>query len=139
MGTWGADPFGNDTAEDFLAGLAPLSSSERLEFVVRAFKSALEETRSSSPDVLPEEVISAAAVVAANLPTGESFPWNEEVPGITQWLSSPVPAQVSALAIEALDASLPPDGWWWRSWFDDADRAEMKSSIERIKSVLRGN
>lgn len=139
MGTWGVNPFGSDTALDFLDELGQLSPQERLELVVRTLEVASGDAHPSTSAALPEEVISAAAVIAANLPSGESFPWNEEVSGITQWLPKPVPGRLCVLALEALKSALPVGGWWWQSWVDDVDRVEAKSALDRIKSALRGN
>lgn len=137
MGTWGVEPFDSDTALDFLDGLGALSAEERLESVVKTLESVLESARPESLETLPEEVISAAAVIAANLPSGEQFPWNEEVPGVTEWLPRPVPIRARTLAIEALEAALPLDGWWWRSWVDDAERVQAKTALDEVKRALR--
>ncbi|MFF4599873.1 DUF4259 domain-containing protein [Amycolatopsis sp. NPDC001319] len=137
MGTWGVEPFDSDTALDFLDGLGALTAGGRLELVVRTLESVLVNSRSESSETLPEEVISAAAVIAASLPSGEEFSWNEEVPGITEWLPKPVSLQVRTLAIDALEAALPVGGWWWRSWVDDAERAQAKAALDEVKRALR--
>jgi hypothetical protein len=137
VGTWGVEPFDSDTVLDFLDGLGALTAGGRLELVVRTLESVLVNSRPESSETLPEEVISAAAVIAASLPSGEDFSWNEEVPGITEWLPKPVSLQVRTLAIDALEAALPVGGWWWRSWVDDAERAQAKAALDEVKRALR--
>lgn len=146
MGTWGPEPFDSDTAADYLDDLGELSPPMRLDAIVRTLGSVPETPRETAPgdgvrrpaDALPEEVIAAAAVVAANLPSGERLPWNGEVAGITEWLPQPVPEAVRSLAIGALDAAVPAGGWWWRSWVDDADRDRAAGALDRLRAALGG-
>ncbi|WP_433381461.1 DUF4259 domain-containing protein [Streptosporangium sp. CA-115845] len=138
MGTWGAGPFDSDTALDLLDAVSGLPQSERLESIVGTLNSGMSEGPSAISSVTPEEVIAAASIVAANLPSGESFPWNGEVSGISEWLPKPVPAAVVETALRALDAALPSDGWWWESWIDASEKAQIQDSLEQIRSVLRG-
>ncbi|MFB7272453.1 DUF4259 domain-containing protein [Streptomyces sp. NPDC056244] len=137
MGTWGSGPFDSDTAEDFLDGLEGRSASQRMKVLDRTFRVAIEAGRSSSSSVLPEEVIAAAGVVVANTPAGYSLDWNEEYPGITEWLSKPVATSLALSAIQALEVTLPADGWFWRSWVDTSEREEAQAAIETLTSVLR--
>lgn len=80
MGTWGSGPFDNDTAEDTLEELDAMSQRHREETVSAVFRSAVRGAGSPSASVLPEEVIVAAAVVAANTPAGARVEWNEDYP-----------------------------------------------------------
>ncbi|WP_149552860.1 DUF4259 domain-containing protein [Streptomyces marokkonensis] len=137
MGTWGSGPFDSDTAEDFLDGLEEQSAPQRLAVVQSTFRSAVEGGGSSSSSVLPEEVMAAAAVVAANIPAGHSLTWNEEYPGITEWLAKPITQALASSAVRALEVVLPADGWFWRSWVDPQERSEAQAAIGRLQSVLR--
>ncbi|MDX3237101.1 DUF4259 domain-containing protein [Streptomyces sp. ME03-5709C] len=139
MSTFGSGPFDSDTAEDFLDELKVQPTAQRLAMVERTLRSGIETGGSTSPSVLPEEVIVAAAVVAANLSAGRSLPWNEEQPGITEWLTKPVEPALASSAVEALEATLPPDGWWWRSWVHTEDKAEAQEAINRLQAVLTGD
>ncbi|SPL97915.1 unnamed protein product [[Actinomadura] parvosata subsp. kistnae] len=87
--------------------------------------------------MLPEEVVAAAAVVAANVPAGSSFSWNEEYPDITEWLMKPIMPDLALTAIRALEMTLPADGWFWRSWVDAGEREEAQATIDSLRSVLR--
>ncbi|MEW1614375.1 MULTISPECIES: DUF4259 domain-containing protein [unclassified Streptomyces] len=137
MGTWGSGPFDSDTAEDFLDELQEQSAPQRLAVVENTFRSAIEGGGSSSSSVLPEEVMTAAAVVAANVPAGRSLAWNEEYPGIMEWLAKPITPALASSAVQALEAALPTDGWFWRSWVDAEERSEAQAAIDRLRSVLR--
>ncbi|GAA2067606.1 hypothetical protein GCM10009801_15120 [Streptomyces albiaxialis] len=138
MGTWGSGPFDSDTAEDFLDALEEQSAHQRLAIVERTFRSAVEGHGSSSSSVLPEEVMTAAAaVVAAHVPAGHSLTWNEEYPGITEWLAKPIAPALASSAVQALEVALPSDGWFWRSWVDAEERSEAQNAIDRLRFVLR--
>lgn len=137
MGTWGSGPFDSDTAEDFLDELEEQSAARRLAVVERTFRTAIGADGSSSSSVLPEEVMAAAAVVAANIPAGRSLAWNEEYPSITGWLAQPISPALASSAIQALEVTLPADGWFWRSWVDPDEKGEAQAAIESLRSVLR--
>ena len=136
MGTWGSSPFDSDTSEDFLDNLEGLPASQRLIMVETIFRSAIEAQGDANTSVLPEEVMAAAAVVAANTPAGRSLTWNEEYPGVTEWLAQPITPALAMSAIQALDMTLPADGWFWRSWVDDGEREEARAAIDHLRSVL---
>ncbi|MER5769292.1 DUF4259 domain-containing protein [Streptomyces sp. NPDC001985] len=137
MGTWGSGPFDSDTAEDFLDELEEQSAPQRLAVVQSTFRSAVEGGGSPSSSVLPEEVMAAAAVVAANIPAGHSLTWNEEYPGITEWLAKPIAQALASSAVQALEVALPADGWFWRSWVGAEEKSEAQVAIDRLRSVLR--
>lgn len=137
MGTWGSGPFDSDTAEDFLDEMEEQSAPQRLAAVEATFLSAIEGGASSSSSVLPEEVMAAAAVVAANVPAGRSLAWNKEYPSITEWLTKPITPALASSAVQALEAALPTDGWFWRSWVDTEERAEAQAAIDHLRSVLQ--
>ncbi len=140
MGTWGTTPFANDSALDLLESLVPASSAERLALVLRTLD-AEEQAGDGSEESgkrAPEEIISAAAVLAANLPTGAALPWNSWVPGITRWLTRPVPADTPARALAAIDAAVPDDDPWWGAWLDDADREQAGAALDQLRAALHG-
>ncbi|MFI7033578.1 DUF4259 domain-containing protein [Microbispora hainanensis] len=140
MGTWGSGPFDSDTAEDFLEELEDQSAMERLTTLQRIFGTAVEAPGSSTIEVLPEEVTAAAAVVAANMPTGRNLSWNEnEDYAITEWLDKPIPPDLAIAAAQAMEVTFPPDGWYWRSWKKDEDRTAAQTIMETLLSVLRAH
>ncbi|MEV5156394.1 DUF4259 domain-containing protein [Streptomyces werraensis] len=137
MGTWGSGPFDSDTAEDFLDAMERQSTAQRLEVIERTLRAAIEGAGSSTSSVLPEEVMAAAAVVAANVPAGQSLPYYEEYPSVTEWLAKPISPLLASSAIRALELTLPEDGWFWRSWVDSDVREEAQAAINRLRAVLQ--
>lgn len=136
MGTWGAGLFDNDTALDFLEVVGSMTPAGRLEHVVQTLRLSEGIGRSATPPVTIEEAIAAASIVAANMPGGEEFPWHDEVQKISDWLPKPVSNEVAASAVRALDAATPADGWWWRSWVDSTEKAQMKAMLEVVRGLL---
>ncbi|MFJ2953259.1 hypothetical protein [Streptomyces sp. NPDC087270] len=109
----------------------------RLEVVERTFRAAIEAGGGSTSSVLPEEIMAASAVVAANVPAGRSLPWNEEYPRITEWLTKPIAPLLASSASQALELTFPADGWFWRSWVDVGEREEAQAAIDSLRAVLR--
>src|SRR6266568_3807556 len=73
MGTFGTGPFSNDGALDLLDSLTGQPADQRREVLERIFFRVRDR-----PDLLgwkffPDEIVAAAAVVAASLPGGEGF------------------------------------------------------------------
>nr|WP_083977775.1 DUF4259 domain-containing protein [Herbidospora sakaeratensis] len=136
MGTWGASLFGSDSAQDFLDIVASMSESERLEHVIQIFEEADRSGDSSTAEVTPEEIIAAASIVAGSLPGGEFVLLSDDYEGLSDIAFSSVSPAVRDSALRALSSSIPPGGWWWNSWVDPEDRAQMEGAIERIRAVL---
>jgi alpha-glucosidase len=134
VGTWGTGPFDSDAAEDYVDALERMSASERLGALEEIFGRAAMAADDSWRE--PGELVAAAAVVAANMPLGTSLPLNEDYEEIPQWLVKPVPDELAASAIRALDAALPAGGWFWRSWTDEGDRIESETMVANLKAVL---
>ena len=136
MGTWGVSPFGSDSAQDLLDTVGAMPPAERLALVERTLASGVESGDSPSATVLPDEVIAAVAIVAANLPGGHGLPWNDDVAGVVDWLPRPLPSGLPDLAARALDSAAPPDGWWWRSWVEESDRRAARDAIDQVRAAL---
>ena len=133
MGTWGTGPFDSDAAEDYVDGLERLPAAQRTAVLARTFRRAIEAGGSERN---PGEVIAAAAVVAANMPSGATLSWNEDYEGISELLIRPISAEFARSAVQALDAALPADGWVWRSWVSDDDRHESEAMVNALKAAL---
>jgi hypothetical protein len=73
VGTWGLDPFDNDGAMDILGDLADASAMERLAAVTSAVEAAQLPVDEWSDQTQTDEVLAAVAMVAANVPGGQSL------------------------------------------------------------------
>jgi hypothetical protein len=73
MGTSGTGPFDSDGALDFLDGLAELPAGQRREVLERLFLVVRNAPEQLERTVFPDEVVAAAAVVAASLSGGASI------------------------------------------------------------------
>ncbi|PJE98286.1 hypothetical protein CUT44_08445 [Streptomyces carminius] len=135
MGTWGPGPFDSDTAEDYLDELEEKSASGRLVAVTTTFRATTEDGTSS--EILPEEVIAAAAVVAANLPAGASLEWSEDYSDVTDWLPKPVDPILASSAMRALENVFSENESFWRSWVNAEEREEARAELDRVKALLR--
>lgn len=135
MGTWGTGLFDSDTAEDYLDELEGRSASGRLAAVTATLRASSD--RGMSSRVLPEEVMAAAAVVAANLPAGAPLEWGEDYPGVVDWLPKPIDSTLASSATRALENAFSGNDSFWRSWVSEQDRAEARAELERVTALLR--
>src|SRR5215475_15861231 len=138
MGTFGTGPFSNDGALDLLDELARQATDQRRELLGRIFSRVQDQ-----PDLLgwkffPDEVVAAAAVVAAGLPGGE---------GIRQWLADHrydagtilLPAadpEVNASAFEALLLVAGRDGPWHAGWSDPETAAQARQTTDQLAAIF---
>lgn len=73
MGTFGAGPFDSDAALDLLDELADRSKGDRPAALARMFTSVTGNPQLLWREYFPDQVVAAAALVAASLPGGESI------------------------------------------------------------------
>lgn len=125
MGTWSTGPFDGDSSEDFADELERMTPSERRAELEKVLQEAVE---AGAETELPDIVIAAVAVIAANLPGGDEVTaeWAEDYPDMPQWL--PEPAGLPQLALRALGTALPAESWYWLSWVDADERAEAEEN-----------
>jgi alpha-glucosidase len=138
MGTFGTGPFDNDGALDLLDELASQPADRRRERLERLLFRVQDR-----PDLLgwkffPDEVVAAAAVVAASLPNGE---------GIRQWLADHgydagtilLPAadpELNASAMEALLLAAGRDGPWHAGWSDPETAAQARQTTDQLAAIF---
>ena len=137
MGTWSASPFGSDSALDLLDQFSDVEEGQRAEFLEQIFRAGLSGPADGAiGKVLPDEVIAAAAILAASLPGGQEFPWNQDVDDILLPSVSRSGFELPVLALRALRHVIPDGGWWWRSWKDERDAEQMRAALNQIEGVL---
>ncbi|WP_127505144.1 DUF4259 domain-containing protein [Actinoplanes solisilvae] len=140
MGTFGTGPFSSDGAMDFLEELAERPPSQRAEALKRTFLLAKERPDLLGRDYFADEVVAAAAIVAATLPGGRQF--DERLDSLVE--NDIVPdgrlnASASELASVALEALLfvgAPQGPRLQGWKNDTDAAEARDTIAALSQVL---
>ncbi|WP_017539022.1 DUF4259 domain-containing protein [Nocardiopsis halophila] len=137
MGTWGTGPYDNDTADDFLDELEGMASGDRLLKIVDTFRAAIAAEGRRSSAVLPEEVLAAGGVVAANLSPDLRILQSEDHPGIDSWLDGSASRATAALAVEALQAAFGENGRFCESWVDGRSRTEAEADYRSLLAVLR--
>src|SRR5215469_2038600 len=138
MGTWGTGPFSSDGALDFIDGLADQPAGQRREILERIFFRARDR-----PDLLgwkffPDEIVAAAAVVAASLPGGEGVRQDLADRGYeADTILPPAPdAELNASAAAALQLAAGRDGPWHEGWTNPEDAAQARQTANRLASIF---
>jgi hypothetical protein len=139
VGTFGIGLFGNDTAADLLALLERSSVSERSRIVERFVEQGARACEEDSSELLPEEVITVSAVLAAALePPLAQRPDDPWPVGVAGWVSKDLAVSLAGAAVHALDVHTGAGTWWRSSWDSDEDRDAMISAVDRVREVLAG-
>ena len=139
MGTFGTGPFSSDGAMDLLDELAERPTRLRPDAVAHMLTYILDNRDLLGREFFPDEVVAAAAVVAAAMPGGEYLQRLLATAGHDpQNLIPPAPAPaLAALAVEALLFVAGPDGPWHQGWTDQATRAEAQTTTDNLLAVLQ--
>ncbi|MEV0569282.1 DUF4259 domain-containing protein [Dactylosporangium sp. NPDC050588] len=141
MGTFGTGPFSSDGAMDFLSQLAERPPERRAAALEHMFVFVKEKPDLLWREFFPDEVVAAAAVVAASLPGGHQF--DESLLALEDDLSrdvrltAPAP-ELAAVALEVLLFVAGPQGPWQQGWTTDTDAAEARDTIAVLSQVLGG-
>ncbi|MBW6435326.1 DUF4259 domain-containing protein [Actinoplanes hulinensis] len=140
MGTFGTGPFSSDGALDFLEELAERPPRQRAEALERMFLLVKERPDLLGQEFFANEVVAAAAIVAATLPGGRQF--DERLNTLVEndiasdgRLSAPVP-ELASVALEALMFVSGPQGPWLQGWKNDTDAGEARDTIAALSQVL---
>ncbi|MGC4760237.1 DUF4259 domain-containing protein [Micromonospora trifolii] len=138
MGTFGTGPFSSDGALDFLDELTERPPQQRSEALRHMFGYVR-----ANPDLLwreyfPDQVVAAAAVVAASLPGGEYL--QDDLAELSDEPNGTIlPTSVPELAAPALEALLlvaSPGGPWHQGWTAESDRTEAQLTCDGLTAVL---
>lgn len=140
MGTFGTGPFGSDGAQDFLDGLKDQSADQRREALERIFSRVRDHPDVLGREFFPDEVVAAAAVVAAGLAGGEGIRRDLDGKGddVSAILVQAPDPELSACALEALLVAAGPDGPWHDGWVNPGLAAEARQTTDRLAAILRG-
>jgi hypothetical protein len=140
MGTFGAGPFSSDGALDLLEELAERLPAQRAEALERMFLLVKKRPDLLGRDFFADEVVAAAAIVAAALPGGRQF--DERLDTLVEndiasdgRLSAPAP-ELAGVALESLLSVGGPQGPWLQGWKNDTYAAEARDTIAALSQVL---
>lgn len=140
MGTFGTGPFCSDGAMDFLDELAEWPPERRVPALARLFLFAKDKPELLWRGYFPDEVVAAAAIVAATLPGGQQF--DEQLKTLVEHELAPevrlaAPAHdLADIALEALTFVAGPGGPWHQGWTNDTDAAEARDTVAALSQVL---
>ncbi|MFI8450037.1 DUF4259 domain-containing protein [Streptomyces erythrochromogenes] len=129
MGTWGTGPFDNDTAADFADALDAAEPGAREPLVRGALVRTID---AAGPLWAAEEAVAAAALVAAQFPGGEAV-GNFCGPEAAM---PPFPADLRALADEALALVADDEDGPASGWVDPADARQWRAMLAHLRAVL---
>ncbi|GLW32661.1 hypothetical protein Areg01_55990 [Actinoplanes regularis] len=140
MGTFGTGPFSSDGAIDFLEELAERPPERRAAALEHMFLFVKDKPELLGREFFPDEVVAAAAIVAASLPGGQQFDErletlieNDLAPDAR--LSAPAP-ELASIALEALLFVAGPQGPWHQGWTSDTNAAEARDTVAALSQVL---
>lgn len=128
MGTWDTGPFDNDTAADFADALDDAKPKAR-EALLRV---VLIRTIDATGYLTEADEAVAAALIAAQCPGGEPVdtPYGPETP------MPAFPADLRALADEALARIAGDEAGPASNWVDPEDRKQWRAMLTRLRAVL---
>jgi Domain of unknown function (DUF4259) len=138
MGTFGTGPFSNDGALDLLDELADHFADQRREALERIFFRLQDHPDLLGRKFFPDEIVAAAAVIAASLPGGEVLlqdlaDLGYDVDAILVPASDP---ELNASALEALLVAAGRDGPWHNGWVDPETAAQARQTTDRLAAIL---
>lgn len=127
MGTWGTGPFDNDAAADWAGALDALAPGERADEVRRVLQEALDPAEDRG-----DEVVAAAAVVAAALPDGpplgDGYGPQQPVEGLT--------GDDAPTALGALDRVTSVGSEWHETWNEAGELDDALAALAPVRAAL---
>lgn len=132
MGTWSGQPFGNDVAADWAWDL---DGAGGWEVVLEALSAVLDEDPESVDADVATVAVAAAEVVARQRGRAtQSDSYTERVAAFVGRVPAP-PAEISSVALRALDIAAAPNGELGELWAESGDD-EGPEAIELLREAL---
>jgi hypothetical protein len=137
MGTWGAGLFDSDSVQDVFDELREATMEARLEQVARILEHTAADPSVVMREYVPEEIVVAAAIVAATMPTTPSADWVSDV-ALQEVIAGMQPqTTMAAAARSALQAAMDyHDSWLISSFKDENDRRFALRQLNELKAAL---
>ncbi|MEU7800768.1 DUF4259 domain-containing protein [Micromonospora arborensis] len=137
MGTFGTGPFSSDGALDFLDNVAERPPQQHAVVLRHMFGYVLANRDLLWREFFPDEVVAAAALVAATLPGGERLQHRLSEVSDSSAVKLPEPvSDLAASALEALHFVAGPGGPWHQGWTTETDRVEAQQTIDNLSAIL---
>lgn len=139
MGTFGTGPFSSDGAVDFLEELAERAPDQHVDTLRHMLSYVLANRDLLWREFFPDQVVAAAALVAASLPGGEHMQ-HRLAELLEETDMKLAPASASDLATPALDALLfvaEPEGPWHQGWTTEVDKVEAQRTTNDLIAILQ--
>ena len=138
MGTFGTGPFSNDGALDFLDELVDQPADKRREILERILHQVQDHPDLLGRKFFPDEVVAAAAVVAALLPGGDGIQQELVSHGYdaNTLLPRTTDPELNSVALEALLFVAGRDGAWHEGWTDPEDAARARWTTDQLAAIL---
>jgi alpha-glucosidase len=139
MGIFGTGPFSNDGASDFVGELAGQPAGQRREALERIFLRVRDRPDLLEWEFSADEIVAAAAVLAAGLPGGEDIRQDLADYGYdADAILVPAPdRELTASALEALLLAAGRDGPWHGYWANPEDAAQARQTTNRLAAILQ--
>jgi hypothetical protein len=138
VGTWDTGAFDNDTAADWCGDLDEAGPTQRVRMIRDALTAVVDEDGYLDSD-LAAEAITAAAIVASQLPGGPPIdsPYAPDFLATGTTLS--LPDDLPRLALLVLDRIVGDDSEWRGVWKDSGSFAEAVAELQPIRAALAGS
>lgn len=130
MGAWGAGPFDNDDAQDFVLDLADAPEQELQQRLADAL--ALPDGYVEAPEA--STAVAAAALVAIG--AGMAAPESSTVADFVGSRAIPASPELRAAAKAALDRVVSEDSELWELWQDAGQAQAVSASYDAIRCAL---
>lgn len=138
MGTWGPGAFDNDDALDLLDTLVEQDAVSRRETLERVFRRVRERPGDLSWTFGPGQVVAAAAVIAAGLPTGEAVvrEITKRKYEVAALVIPDTDTELADAALAALLIAAGRDGAWHQGWVDAGTALQARRTTDELASVF---
>ncbi len=134
VGTWGTGPFDNDTAGDWANEFDDTPPGARLAFLERTFGQVRGADFLDNKEC--EEVIAAAAVVAALMPGGPVIDTATGPENLGDEQGLEISESLRNSAVAALREVSRPDSEWTQLWAESGYEPEAQSVVTQLISDL---
>ncbi|HCT76669.1 MAG TPA: hypothetical protein DGG94_23340 [Micromonosporaceae bacterium] len=135
MGTWDDGPFDNDSAADWCGNLHDAGPAERTGLITKALREAAEETGFLDSRE-GERAIAAAAIIVSHLPGGVPLTSPYAPDFLLEGGRVDIPADLPALAVQALDRVLAADSEWFELWGETNNPDAAYAVVRNLRAEL---